>query len=184
MTDQTYITKTELEGVLLLNRPSFADDRGFFREVFRKNDLEAAVGAELNFVQSNHARSSKNTLRGIHIAPWSKLITIMCGEIQAVIVDCRPDSATFGKHISVQLGESNFGALFVPPGFGNSYLVTSEQCDYNYLVTDYWAPGKETSIRYDDPDLNIEWQTKSPILSAKDMQNPSMREAFPEKFNG
>lgn len=173
---QNYISPTELADVLVINRPQFSDERGFFREVFRQNDLEAALGRTLEFVQSNHARSDKGALRGIHVAPWSKLVTVTSGMVQAVIVDCRKNSPTFGRHVSLLLGDGHSGAIFVPPGCGNSYLVLSESADYSYLVTDYWAPGKEFGVRWNDPDLGIHWHTPNPLLSEKDTNNPLFKD--------
>jgi dTDP-4-dehydrorhamnose 3,5-epimerase len=161
-------------------RLTFSDDRGFFHELFRRQELEEAVGALIDFVQANHSHSIKNTLRGIHIAPWYKLVTVIHGQVQAVVVDTRLGSETFGKHISVELSATEPQSLLVPPGCGNSFLVLSDTADYLYLVSDYWAPGKEQSVRYDDPDLAIVWQSASPLLSTKDMNNPTLREVFRE----
>lgn len=176
---QDYIEEREIKGVLLIKRPAFPDDRGFFRETFRKKDLDNKLGFEFNPVQANHSRSQKNSLRGIHIAPWNKLVTVLRGQVQQVVVDLRKDSETFGKHISIILGEDNWYSLFIPKGVGNAFLVLSEEADYHYLTTDYWEVGREKNVAFDDPDLNISWQTKDPILSEKDLHNPSVKEVFP-----
>ncbi|MDD2822926.1 MAG: dTDP-4-dehydrorhamnose 3,5-epimerase [Candidatus Daviesbacteria bacterium] len=168
--------KTGIAGVYLINRPVYPDDRGFFHETFRKNELEEIIGEKFDIVQQNHSRSVKNTLRGIHVAPWSKLIYVPRGKVQQVVVDLRKDSPDFGKWISVTLGEENKSALFVPPGCGNAFLVLSEECDYTYLVTDYWAPGKELSVIWNDSDLKIDWQVQDPVLSEKDQQNPTLKD--------
>ncbi|MFA5932934.1 MAG: dTDP-4-dehydrorhamnose 3,5-epimerase [Microgenomates group bacterium] len=173
--DDVFI-KTDIEGVFLVNRPVFADDRGFFHETFRMNELEEKLGKPFNIVQQNHSRSVKNTLRGIHVAPWSKLIYVPRGKVQQVVVDLRQTSETFGKWITVELGEENKQALFIPPQCGNAFLVLSEECDYTYLVTDYWAPGKEKNVVWNDTDLNIDWQVKEPVLSEKDQNNPTFEE--------
>jgi dTDP-4-dehydrorhamnose 3,5-epimerase len=180
---QDYISETDLAGVVKISRPTFPDPRGFFRETYRKNDLDNKLGFAFEPVQANHSRSQQNTLRGIHRAPWHKLITVTSGEVQAVIVDLREDSPTFGQHASINIGEGKACSIFVPAYCGNSFLVLSNQADYVYLVTDYWAPGKELSVMYNDSDLNILWQTSSPIVSEKDLQNPAVRELFPDKFN-
>lgn len=171
---------TEIEGVFLINRPVFADDRGFFHETFRKNELEEKTGKPFEIVQMNHSRSVKGTLRGIHVAPWSKLIYVPRGKVQQVVVDLRKDSPTFGKWISVELSEENKTAIFIPPQCGNAFFVLSEECDYTYLVTDYWAPGKEFSVIWNDPDLKIEWQSDNPVLSKKDQENPLFKDVFPK----
>jgi dTDP-4-dehydrorhamnose 3,5-epimerase len=183
MEQSSHIEPTKLPGVYLVRRPVNEDERGFFREVFRKEDLEAQLGFEFKPVQWNQSQSKRDTLRGIHIAPWHKLVTVTAGTAQQVVVDARADSPTFGQHVSETLGEGQWGAMFIPAGCGNAFLATSEVTDYLYLVTDYWAPGKEQSILYNDPDLNIIWQSKAPVLSAKDLQNPTWRQSFPEKFN-
>jgi dTDP-4-dehydrorhamnose 3,5-epimerase len=184
MTHQTLspVIATTLAGVYVVQRPTIRDDRGFFRELFRSEELAQALGAAPVFVQANHSRSQKDTLRGIHAAPWSKLVTVLAGEVQQVVVDLRPDSITFGKHLSLTLGDENLCAIFIPGGCGNAFLTTSAQADYMYLVTDYWAPGKEVGVAYNDADLAIPWQTSKPLVSEKDMQNPALRSVFPEKF--
>ncbi len=181
--NQDYITETELAGVFIIERPVHGDERGFFRELYRKTDLDARLGFSFEPVQTNHSRSEKNILRGIHIAPWNKLVTVYRGNVQQVVVDTRPDSETFGKHISIALGEENFRSVFVPAGMGNAFVVTSDIADYCYLTTDYWAPGKETYVNFQDPDLGINWQTTEPIVSDADKQHPLLREVFPNKFN-
>lgn len=173
--------KTDIEGVFLVNRPTFPDDRGFFHETFRKNELEEKIGKPFEIVQMNHSRSVKDTLRGIHAAPWSKLIYVPRGKVQQITVDLRKDSPTFGKWITVELGEENKSAIFVPSGCGNAFLVLSAECDYTYLVTDYWAIGKEVGIIWNDPDLKIEWQTNTPVLSKKDQENSFFKEIFSNK---
>ncbi len=182
MEEKDYIKETEIQGVYIIERPSFGDERGFFRELYRKTDLDLKLGFEFNPVQANHSRSQLNTLRGIHIAPWHKLISVYRGSVQQVIVDVRPDSPTFGKHISIDLGEDNFRSVFIPAGLGNAFAVTSEVADYCYLTTDYWAAGKETYVNYADADLGIKWQVSEPIVSEADKLHPALREAYPEKF--
>jgi dTDP-4-dehydrorhamnose 3,5-epimerase len=179
MSDSNFITKTSLNGVLLISRPTFADDRGFFRESIRVKDLEAETGSKFQIVQANHARSTKNILRGIHIAPWNKLIYVTRGKVQAVIVDLQKDSPTFGKHESFILGDETKNSLFVPAQCGNSYLVLSEEADYTYLVDQEWYPNSEQSIMWNDPTLNIKWELDGePILSEKDKQNPTFEEKY------
>lgn len=180
---QDFIKETELKGLFIIERPTFPDDRGFFREAFRKADLEARAGYSIDFVQANHSRSVKNTLRGIHAAPWHKLINVTRGDVQAVLADMRPDSETFGRHISLTIGDSNRVAVFIPPGIGNSFAVLSDEVDYTYLTTEYWAPGKEFTVRYNDPDLNINWEVSEPVVSERDQTAATLRETFADKFN-
>jgi dTDP-4-dehydrorhamnose 3,5-epimerase len=182
MTDQPFVTTTALKDVVIISRPSFPDPRGFFREINRASDLETALGFAPTWVQANHSRSSFGTLRGIHAAPWYKLVTVTRGQVQAVISDLRPESATFGQHVSVNLGEDNFASILVPAGCGNSFLVLSDVADYVYQVSDYWAPGKEVGCHWADPELAISWQNSAPLVSEKDAANPTLRELFPDKF--
>ena len=179
MDNNDFIEETELKGVFVIKRPKFGDERGFFRETFRKADLEKRLGYEFNVVQANHSRSEKGVLRGIHAAPWNKLVTVMRGTAQEVVVDLRKDSETFGKYISVDMGEENWVSVFIPANCGNAFLVTSEIADYSYLTTDYWAAGKEIGIIYNDGDLNVSWEIENPNLSDKDLQNPTFKEVFP-----
>ncbi len=182
MPEQDYITHTELSGVLIIERPTFTDDRGFFRETFRKEDIETRLGSNLEFMQANHSRSVQDTLRGIHIAPWHKLVTCTGGRVQQIVVDTRAESPTFGKHISIIIGEENWKSVFVPAGCGNAFLVLTDTADYTYLATDYWTPGKEQYLRYNDADLAISWQIPTPHVSQKDSTNPTLKESYPNKF--
>jgi dTDP-4-dehydrorhamnose 3,5-epimerase len=172
---ETFITETELAGVLKIQRPVFQDDRGFFRETFRLADLEDKFGQAIIFKQANHSRSTKDTLRGIHAAPWHKLVTCTRGQVQQVVSDINPDSPTFGKYVSIILGEDNWNSIFVPAGYGNSFLVLSDIADYNYLASDYWSPGKEKEVVWNDPTLNIAWKSDAPQLSEKDLANPTLK---------
>lgn len=178
---ETNIKKTEIEGVLVINRPTFTDERGFFKETFRLNELEEVSGQEFKIVQQNHSRSEKGTLRGVHIASWNKLVYCTRGEVFEVIVDLRKDSTTFGKHFSLEIGEKNKVMIFIPKGLGNAFQVLSDEADYTYLTDDYWQAGKELAVAWDDKNLNIDWRIKPPVLSDKDKDNPSVREVFPEK---
>lgn len=178
MDNDDFIEETDLEDVFIIKRPSFGDDRGFFREIFRKGDLEKRLGYQLDIKQANHSRSAKGVLRGIHIAPWHKLVTVTRGEVQQVIVDLREGSATFGKHISLIAGEGNRASVFIPADCGNAFLILSEDADYTYLTTDYWSPGKEKSVIYNDPELGIAWKLDNPSLSDKDLQNPLFKQVY------
>ena len=169
-----------LEGVVEFNLTTFSDDRGFFREVIRISQVDEKLG-EVPFItkQVNHSRSTKNTLRGIHVAPWNKIIYVAHGKAQSVIVDCRKDSPTFGKYQTVVLGEENRSCVFVPAGCGNSFLVLSDDADYIYLADETWAPNLEKSVAWNDETLGIEWQLEGePVLSEKDKINPPFSEVF------
>jgi len=177
------IITTSLPQVVQISRPTLLDDRGFFRESFRIKELETAVGIPFQVAQANHSRSSKNTLRGIHIAPWNKLIYVTRGTVQAVVVDFKEGSPTFGKYESFVIGEDKRVSIFIPAGYGNSYFVMSDEADYTYLTDREWEPNKERGILWNDPDLKIEWKLEgTPILSEKDQQNPVAKTLFPGKF--
>ncbi len=169
------ILKTAIEGLVIIKRPTHEDDRGFFREPVRIKELEAVTGIDFKVVQMNHARSSKNTLRGIHIAPWNKMVYVTRGKVQAVFVDLRKDSPTYKKYESIILGDENKSSVFVPKGMGNSYLVLSDVVDYVYLTDEEWSPNRETAVAWNDPSLNIPWEIEEePNLSDRDSENPTL----------
>ncbi|QQG43536.1 MAG: dTDP-4-dehydrorhamnose 3,5-epimerase [Candidatus Daviesbacteria bacterium] len=175
---KTKISETEIPGVLIIESPTFEDERGFFRETFRLSELEDHLGFKFNLAQDNHSRTKKGYLRGIHQAPWNKLIYCMRGEVQDIIVDLRVNSPTFGKYLSVNMGEKNRVRVFVPAGCGHGFLSLSQDSDFHYLTDQLWEPGKETGILWNDPDLNIDWQINSPQVSDKDQQNPTFAQVF------
>jgi dTDP-4-dehydrorhamnose 3,5-epimerase len=163
----------DIQGIIEFNLNTFLDDRGFFREVVRISQVEEKIGQPFIVKQFNHSRSTRNTLRGIHVAPWNKIIYVPHGKVQSVIVDCRKDSPTFGKYKSVILGEDNLSCVFVPAGCGNSYLVLSEEADYVYLTDQEWAQNQEKGIIWNDETLAIDWKLEGePLLSEKDKVNP------------
>jgi dTDP-4-dehydrorhamnose 3,5-epimerase len=169
------VVKFPISGLLRITFPTFPDDRGFFKEIVRISEIEKATGKEFRLKQANHSRSAKNTLRGIHIAPWNKISYVTKGKVQMVIVDCRNGSPTFGQHESFMLGDGDRSCVFIPAGCGNSYLVLSEDADYIYLTDQEWAPNIEKNIAWNDPTLAIKWELEGePILSEKDKNNPSL----------
>lgn len=181
--DNSVITNTSIPGLISIQRKTFPDDRGFFRETVRIAEMEKTLGYSFHIAQVNHARSSRDTLRGIHAAPWNKLIYVARGSVQAVIVDLRENSPAFGKYESFTLGEENRSSIFIPKGCGNSYLVLTEDADYTYFTDEEWAPDKEIGIAWNDPTLNINWQIQvEPKLSERDKQNPDIKTRFPNKF--
>jgi dTDP-4-dehydrorhamnose 3,5-epimerase len=165
--------KTKLEGVLLVRPRVFSDDRGFFFESYNEKAL-ANAEMHYHFVQDNHSRSRKNVLRGLHYQirqPQGKLVRAMVGEIFDVAVDLRREWATFGKWVGEVLSVENKDMLWVPPGFAHGFLVLSQWAEVLYKATDYYAPEFERTIRWDDPDIGIDWPLDGePQLSAKDRQ--------------
>ena len=167
--------------VILLKPKVFGDERGFFFESFNQRAFNEAVGQAVDFVQDNHSRSAKGVLRGLHFqrAPHAqgKLVRVTQGSVFDVAVDIRPDSATFGRWVGVELSAHNHRQLWIPPGLAHGFLVTSDSADFLYKTTDYYRPESEGSVRWDDPDLAIAWPLEglTPALSAKDAAAPRLR---------
>jgi dTDP-4-dehydrorhamnose 3,5-epimerase len=123
-------------------------------------------------------------LRGLHAENWEKLVYVPRGEVFTVLADLRPESATFGQVETFRLSEDNGVALFVPRGLAHGYCVLSREADYMYQVTAYYDGTDARAVAWDDPDLAVPWPVEQPILSARDRQNPTMRELFPERYRG
>ncbi len=173
------ISNTPIPGVFLIKRPTFPDDRGMFQEIVRFPDLEKAVGHEITIRQINKSVNLPNVLRGIHVAPWAKLIHCYEGEIYQVVVDARKDSPTFSEVFSVQIGESNPTTLWLPPFCGNGFCVLGDKpAIYSYCVTEVYQPNREIEIAWDDPDLapKINWPIKNPLVSERDKQGKYLKD--------
>lgn len=165
------VFSTAIEDVKLVEPRVFSDDRGCFLETFQAERYRHEVGIEQTFVQDNYSRSSKGVLRGLHLQkkqPQGKLVRVARGEVFDVAVDLRPESPTFCQWVGEVLSESNFRQLWIPPGFAHGFVVLSEVADFEYKCTAYYDPADEHCLRWDDPDLAIEWPIHDPILSAKD----------------
>jgi dTDP-4-dehydrorhamnose 3,5-epimerase len=173
---------TEIAGVVLIEPDVFEDARGFFVETYRR-DVFRANGIDVDFVQDNHSLSKKGTLRGLHyqIAPkeQAKLVRVVRGEVFDVVVDIRPASKTFGRHVAQTLSAANKKMLFVPAGFAHGYLTLSDEAEFLYKVSEVHSPEHERGLRWDDPALGIAWpKVNGPYtLSEKDKKFPSLREA-------
>lgn len=177
------IKKTTIEGLLVLERPIFADNRGFFHEVFHLDELESVLGQPFKVVQVNHSQSLPGVIRGIHADTWNKLIYPVTGSAFAAITDVRPDSPTFGKVETFSFDDNHRYAIFVSKNLGNSMCaVGPDPVNYLYFVDDYFRGVTAVSVAYDDPDLNVAWPVEKPILSDKDLKNPTLRSLYPEKF--
>lgn len=176
------IQKTKIPGLLIVSGgETFEDERGFFRETFRRDELEGAIGKQWIHVQENHAFSKKDVLRGIHVAPWDKLIYVPSGKVLSVVVDLRKDSPTFKQYEAIEIGDQNRVKLFISAGLGNSYLILSEDgATYEYQVNKYYAFGQEKAVAWNDSELAIRWPLENPILSEKDQKNPSFEEFLKE----
>lgn len=168
------VVKTALEGVLIIEPQIFEDPRGFFLETYHQSRYQASV-CDLLFVQDNLSFSVKNTLRGLHFQrrhPQAKLVQALTGEIFDVTVDIRPDSATFGRWLGVQLSERNKRQLFVPEGFAHGFCVLSPTAHVAYKCSDYYRPDDEGGILWSDPAISIDWPVKTPLISEKDGRLP------------
>ncbi len=167
-----------LPEVLLIEPKVFGDARGFFFESFNQRAFNEATGLDVHFVQDNHSRSVRHVLRGLHyqLPPYAqgKLVRAVQGEVFDVAVDLRPDSPTSGQWAGAVLSAENKRQMWIPPGFAHGFLVLSEAAEFLYKTTDYYAPEYERSIRWDDPDLAIDWPLGgvAPLLSGKDAAAP------------
>lgn len=166
------VIATELPGILIIEPRVFEDDRGFFFESFNADAFAHATGVQATFVQDNHSRSRKGVLRGLHYqlgTPQGKLVRVVSGEVLDIVVDLRRSSPNFGQWLAVRLNAKDHRQLWVPEGFAHGFVTLSETADVLYKTTDYYDPKAERSIRWDDPDLAIDWQLEStPLLSGKD----------------
>jgi dTDP-4-dehydrorhamnose 3,5-epimerase len=168
-----HIAATEIADVKFVEPRIFGDDRGFFMETWRE-DVFAEAGIAGPWVQDNHSRSARHVLRGIHYQirqPQGKLVRATRGRIYDVAVDLRRSSPTFGRWIGRELSEDNKAMIWVPPGFGHGFLALSEGAEIQYKCTAYYAPEHDRTIRWDDPDIAIDWPLpdgQDPVLSEKD----------------
>jgi len=165
---------TAIDGVLILEPTVFGDERGFFFESWNQLTFKEATGINCDFVQDNHSRSSKGVLRGLHYqlnSPQGKLVRVVSGRVLDVAVDLRRSSSTFGRYVAVELCADNKRELWVPKGCAHGFLVLSEWADFLYKTTDFYDPADEYVIRWNDPDLAIDWNLQSiePSLSSKDL---------------
>ena len=180
------VSETALPGVHLIEPTVFDDERGYFYESFNLDRFRSLVGPpEINFVQDNHSVSKVGVLRGIHYQTnpmaQGKLVRVVSGEIYDVAVDLRRDSRFFGRCVAVSLSSSNRKQLWIPEGFGHGFLALSEKVEVLYKTTNYYSSANEVCIRWDDPDLSIEWpKLEQPyVLSEKDAKGVSLGQAAP-----
>jgi dTDP-4-dehydrorhamnose 3,5-epimerase len=176
------VTKTAIDGVLILEPKVFGDARGFFMESFNQKAFNEAVGHEVTFVQDNHSRSGKGVLRGLHYQTpphaQGKLVRVISGAVFDVAVDIRKGSATFGKWVGVKLSADNNHQLWIPEGLAHGFLVLTETADFLYKTTNYYAPQVERTLQWDDADLAVVWPDvgMKPVLSTKDAAAGSLAE--------
>ena len=177
------VIETEIEGVFILEPRVFGDDRGYFFESFSLKHFEEKVSKTV-FVQDNESKSKYGVLRGLHyqLPPYTqaKLVRVVKGRVLDVAVDIRKGSPTFGKHVAVELSEENKLQFFLPKGFAHGFAVLSEEAVFQYKCDEYYAPDHEGAIRYDDPELGIDWRLPAGdiILSEKDKKHPRLQDAI------
>jgi len=174
--------ETEIKGVYVIEPKVFNDARGYFMEAWKKEEFEEHVG-RVEFIQDNESKSGYGVLRGLHYqkgdSSQAKLVRVIKGRVVDVAVDLRRGSPTFGKHVMVELSEDNKRQFFIPRGFAHGFLVLSEEAIFTYKVDNPYAPQQEAGIRWDDPDLGIEWpiDPADVVTSEKDLKAPLLKES-------
>lgn len=176
------IEQPDLAPLLVLTPRFFRDERGFFTESFNRRAFAEAVGADIDFVQDNHSRSTRGVLRGLHYqlppSAQGKLVRVVAGEIYDVAVDMRRASATFGRWFGIILSAEKGNQLWIPPGFAHGFLTLSDTADVLYKASAYYDPASERSVIWNDPDIGIAWNLAAePILSDKDAAAPPLAAA-------
>jgi len=175
------VLPTDLPGVLLLEPRVFGDARGFFFEAYNRRAFHKATGVDVEFVQDNHSRSSKNVLRGLHYQvrqAQGKLIRCTAGEVWDVAVDLRENSPAFGRWTGFTLSAEAKRMAWIPPGFAHGFLVVSDSADVLYKATDYYAPEHERTLLWSDPALGIKWPLAgAPVLAEKDRRGTPLAAA-------
>ena len=174
--------KTEIEGVFIIEPRVFKDARGYFMEAWKQTEFNEHVG-RVDFIQDNESKSSFGVLRGLHYQKGStsqaKLVRVIKGRVLDVAVDIRKSSPTFGKHVMVELSEDNKRQFFIPRGFAHGFLVLSDEAIFTYKVDNPYSPQTEAGIRWNDPDLGIEWPIDFSQVqtSDKDLKQPFLKDA-------
>jgi len=174
--------KTEIEGVYVIQPKVFNDERGYFMEAWKQAEFNENIG-KVEFIQDNESKSSFGVLRGLHYqkgeTSQSKLVRVIKGRVLDVAVDIRKSSPTFGKHVMVELSEENKRQFFIPRGFAHGFLVLSEEAIFTYKVDNPYSPKTEAGIRWNDPDLAIEWPIDPAKVqtSEKDLRQPLLKDA-------
>lgn len=174
--------KNEIPGLVLVEPTVHRDERGFFLETYHAERYHEG-GIEVEFVQDNQSRSTRGTLRGLHAQtarPQDKLVRVLLGEIYDVAVDVRRGSPSFGRYFGAILSADNFHQLFVPVGFVHGFVVTSEIAEVEYKCSDFYDPGGEVGVAWNDPEIGIPWPVENPQLSAKDAAAPPLRDIDPQ----
>ena len=178
------VQDTVLDGVKIIEPVVYGDNRGFFLEVYQKQRYQNLLNIEFDFVQDNYSRSSKNVLRGLHFQkefPQGKLVRVVKGSVFDVAVDLRSDSETYGKWFGVELTEENKKQFYIPEGFAHGFLVLSDEAEFCYKCTDFYHPGDEGGLAWNDPEIGVEWPLEEGvdlIISEKDQKWKGLKDTF------
>ena len=173
------VTESGIKGAYTIEPDVYIDDRGFFMETFHIERYRKLLGINLDFVQDNISRSSKNVLRGMHFQknyPQGKIVSASRGEILDVVVDLRKGSPTYGTWESFRLSEKNKLQVWIPPGFAHGFLVMSDSADIDYKCTEYYHPEDELCLMWNDPEVAIDWTINEPIVTGKDKKGLSLKD--------
>ena len=172
-------SRAEISDVIMIEPKVFSDERGYFFESFKQNELNEFLGYDVNFCQDNESKSTYGVLRGLHYqeSPFAqaKLVRVIQGSVLDVAVDIRKNSSTFGKHVAIELNDQNKRQLFIPRGFAHGFVVLSENAIFSYKVDNYYNREFDRGIAFDDPALEINWKLKKSDIkiSDKDIYQPS-----------
>ena len=173
----------EIEGLKVITTTVFGDERGYFMETYNYNDYKAA-GIDMEFVQDNQSMSTRGVLRGLHFQkqfPQGKLVRVVRGKVFDVAVDLRSDSKTYGKWFGVELSAENMKQFYIPEGFAHGFLVLSDEAEFCYKCTDFYHPGDEGGLAWNDPEIGVEWPLEEGvdlIISEKDQKWKGLKDTF------
>ena len=177
------VTPCDIEGLYVIEPTVFKDERGYFVETYNQNDMKEA-GLDMVFVQDNQSMSIRGVLRGLHFQkqfPQGKLVRVVRGKVFDVAVDLRSDSKTYGKWFGVELSAENMKQFYIPEGFAHGFLVLSDEAEFCYKCTDFYHPGDEGGLAWNDPEIGVEWPLEEGvdlIISEKDQKWKGLKDTF------
>lgn len=177
------VTPCDIEGLYVIEPTVFKDERGYFVETYNQNDMKEA-GLDMVFVQDNQSMSTRGVLRGLHFQkqfPQGKLVRVVRGKVFDVAVDLRSDSKTYGKWFGVELSAENMKQFYIPEGFAHGFLVLSDEAEFCYKCTDFYHPGDEGGLAWNDPEIGVEWPLEESvdlIISEKDQKWKGLKDTF------
>ena len=177
------VTPCDIEGLYVIEPTVFKDERGYFVETYNQNDMKEA-GLDMVFVQDNQSMSTRGVLRGLHFQkqfPQGKLVRVVRGKVFDVAVDLRSDSKTYGKWFGVELSAENMKQFYIPEGFAHGFLVLSDEAEFCYKCTDFYHPGDEGGLAWNDPEIGVEWPLEEGvdlIISEKDQKWKGLKDTL------